>query len=650
MSLDVTEHFELPLPHPDNSPRTVDVPRLRAALTAIDELLKELQDQAEDLDEGKADKSQVAIDIANAVSAAVSDLLNGAPEAYDTLKEIADKLADNDDVAGNILLLISALQSGKADLVSGKVPLAQLPVASNEDAAAGTGDGLMKAAQVGGHVDAKIVAAIDDLRHVEYTAKFPIATGDPVVQLSDGRVMNSDVSVASIGTPSDLGSNNGSFVAACYDPANDVYVVFWRDDSSGSGKAAICTVDGDAVTVGSASTFSSSSLTANASNGLSACYDSARNQIIVAYMVGSQARMRTCQVSDGALTFGAELAVGSSGTATVGVCYDKSIDRALLTYVRSAALHAAVVAISGSALTLGDTQQIISSNVNDYACCVVHCDGHSSPGMNLCVFRYSSSASVRLLKIDPDTFELDYSVYNTVAYLGTVAGRCLAWNSQAMRAYIFGGGTSGNSGTYRYTRYSVTTAAITLDGSAVDVDIDGITGGDIYRCFPAISSYDNGDAIAFAWSDRGSSSYGKLAFTNLITSNSTTLQTAIQYHTAAVGWVDLAFSDDGSSGLLAFAPGPTQNTGVPKVAAIVPPRFNRLTSFVGFAANDADAGEVVKVIPPFGIDRSRTGLVPGAKYSLGGGGKLTVSSSAPRVGFALSETELLVLGSNNYQV
>lgn len=154
MSLDVTEHFELPLPHPDNSPRTVDVPRLRAALTAIDELIKELQDQAEDLNEGKADKSQVAIDIANAVSAAVSDLLAGAPEAYDTLKEIADKLADNDDVAGNILLLISALQIGKADLVSGKVPLTQLSISSDEDAEAGTGTGLMDATKT-----AKAIAA-----------------------------------------------------------------------------------------------------------------------------------------------------------------------------------------------------------------------------------------------------------------------------------------------------------------------------------------------------------------------------------------------------------------------------------------------------------------------------------------------------------
>ncbi|MBI1620163.1 hypothetical protein [Aquamicrobium zhengzhouense] len=107
MALEDTPHLGLPLPHPDNSPRTVDVPRLRAALTAIDGHLKDLQDAASALEDDKADKARVAIDIATAVSQAISDLLNGAPEAYDTLKEIADKLADTDDVVSGIIATIA---------------------------------------------------------------------------------------------------------------------------------------------------------------------------------------------------------------------------------------------------------------------------------------------------------------------------------------------------------------------------------------------------------------------------------------------------------------------------------------------------------------------------------------------------------------
>lgn len=94
-----------PLPHPDNNPRSVDVPRLRQALNLIDEDMTAL---AGSLD-GKADASGVTAEI----SAAISALLAGAPEAYDTLVEIADKLASNDDVVAGILTSIAA----KANIV-----------------------------------------------------------------------------------------------------------------------------------------------------------------------------------------------------------------------------------------------------------------------------------------------------------------------------------------------------------------------------------------------------------------------------------------------------------------------------------------------------------------------------------------------------
>lgn len=122
MSLDDTS-LGYPLPHPDNSPRTVDVPRLRVALEKIDAHVAALQAQTGGLASEKADKAQVAIDIASAVSQAISDLLDGAPEAYDTLVEIAAKLADNDDVVAGMIATIAtkALASDVNSALSGKV-------------------------------------------------------------------------------------------------------------------------------------------------------------------------------------------------------------------------------------------------------------------------------------------------------------------------------------------------------------------------------------------------------------------------------------------------------------------------------------------------------------------------------------------------
>jgi hypothetical protein len=49
MSLDDTE-LGLPLPHPDNDPRNVDVPRIRQALTMVDGFLKALIDGLSNVD------------------------------------------------------------------------------------------------------------------------------------------------------------------------------------------------------------------------------------------------------------------------------------------------------------------------------------------------------------------------------------------------------------------------------------------------------------------------------------------------------------------------------------------------------------------------------------------------------------------------
>lgn len=106
-----------PMPHPENSPQSVDVPRLRTALTMIDMHIAALQSQSGTLAADKADKLQVAIDIATAVSQAISDLLDGAPAAYDTLVEIASKLTDNDDVVANILSSL-ATKANAADVAT----------------------------------------------------------------------------------------------------------------------------------------------------------------------------------------------------------------------------------------------------------------------------------------------------------------------------------------------------------------------------------------------------------------------------------------------------------------------------------------------------------------------------------------------------
>ena len=55
-------------------------------------------------------------DVADAIATAVDDLINGAPSTYDTLKEIADYIADNEDVVA----ALNAAIGNKVDKVAGK--------------------------------------------------------------------------------------------------------------------------------------------------------------------------------------------------------------------------------------------------------------------------------------------------------------------------------------------------------------------------------------------------------------------------------------------------------------------------------------------------------------------------------------------------
>lgn len=148
MPLDDTP-LGLPLPHPDNNPKDVDVPRLRTALTMLDTLVSTLQAD-------KADKTQVAADIAAAIAA----LKAGAPAAYDTLMEISSYLADNDDVVAGILTTLG-LKANAADVTAALA--AEVTARNAAIAAAVDAEATARAAAVTAEENARI-AAVESVR------------------------------------------------------------------------------------------------------------------------------------------------------------------------------------------------------------------------------------------------------------------------------------------------------------------------------------------------------------------------------------------------------------------------------------------------------------------------------------------------------
>ncbi|SDQ99872.1 tail fiber domain-containing protein [Pseudovibrio sp. Tun.PSC04-5.I4] len=89
-----TEHFDLPLPHPENPPRSVDVQRLRDALTAIDVVIYQRLGQALSTEDVNAlISSALGPAVAAAKAEVLSDMTGGVLQAeLDTLKEIGEAL------------------------------------------------------------------------------------------------------------------------------------------------------------------------------------------------------------------------------------------------------------------------------------------------------------------------------------------------------------------------------------------------------------------------------------------------------------------------------------------------------------------------------------------------------------------------------
>ena len=89
-----TTHLDLPLPHPENLMKSEDVPRLIAALQALDVAVF-----------GKATPQDI--------TDAINDLVEGAPGALNTLNELAEAINDDASFAASVTTALA----GKASLV-----------------------------------------------------------------------------------------------------------------------------------------------------------------------------------------------------------------------------------------------------------------------------------------------------------------------------------------------------------------------------------------------------------------------------------------------------------------------------------------------------------------------------------------------------
>lgn len=117
---DRTENRDYPLPHPENDPHAEDVDRLRAALTGVDTdiatALAHAADQAGNPHAvtpamiGTLTSGEITSAITAAVQSAIADLVGGAPDALDTLNELAAALGNDNSYAATVTAELTTLR------------------------------------------------------------------------------------------------------------------------------------------------------------------------------------------------------------------------------------------------------------------------------------------------------------------------------------------------------------------------------------------------------------------------------------------------------------------------------------------------------------------------------------------------------------
>ena len=485
----------------------------------------------------------------------------------------------------------------------------------------------------------------------DFVADGAITAGKAVILKSNGKAAQSTIASASVGTPAGLSSNNATAVSTCYDPVNDKFVVFYIDTSDGNkGKAVVGSVSGSTVAFGTPVVFYNAALYTGSINGIDSCYDEDTGQIIVAYSPSSDTfgRLRTCTVSGTTVSFGAELNT-SLLTYALGVCYDTSVNRVLFAHRDGSTQKAAVISVSGTSLTLGATGTAYGSSVDGYTSSVVHCQGHSTAGYNVICFNTGGRGNIIQARIDPSTFALSFGSAQTISISGAdgyaYGTKTLAWSLAYQRLVaLCGDGPS--------LGYSLSVQCFSINGTGftgvvrANIDSSGSYSGP-YQNFPSLACSPDGTSVAVTWPDQGSTNYGKIRFSASFSADSISFGSELQYQTNDVGWTSVAYNGIGKT-LVGYS----VTSGLGRAAVGTAPIPDSRTSFIGFAENTVANGQTVTVTTPFGVNENQSGLTPNTNYFLSSsdGSTLTTTANGPRVGKALSATELLVLGSNVYQV
>ena len=216
-------------------------------------------------------------------------------------------------------------------------------------------------------------------------------------------VGNSNYGTAVVGTVSGTSISFGSKVVyqsaytipnfPIYDSANDKTIILYGDNTTPAKPAAIVgTVSGTSISFGSEATGEN----VDASSGISAAYDTANNQIVVAYADNTNTRGRVVllTVSGTSVSFGTPVTFDEDYIYDPRIVYDSTNNKIVIAYkaLDNSNYGTAIVGtISGSSITFGAEVTLTSNSIEGNP--IIGGTFDSANGKVVFVYRHTSGGT-----------------------------------------------------------------------------------------------------------------------------------------------------------------------------------------------------------------------------------------------------------------
>jgi len=466
---------------------------------------------------------------------------------------------------------------------------------------------------------------------VDFVASGTLPNGRAVILKANGQVEVVSATALSVGSNDSNGASQklAYYGGCCYHSANNTIIISYNNSANNRyPTAAVCTVSGSTITIGTPTVLSSSM-----SGLMTKCaYDVTQNKVVFFYAPQGTGYVKAATVNGNSFSFGSQVAVFGSyslgnragdisnlDNSKVAICWGNGA---------SGAAGVQVVSISGTSLTMGTVKQI---------------SGWDSYGM-----RMASGKKGELLIQLGGTSQLGYvagtvsgttitlgsvSQFSGSSYVNDVASGFWAGYTSPESTYIavhqHPGGAAGDSRA-RVITVSGTTLTLNSEISLIADPTGDISVGWANSANTGILYY------------RSNTNNGSGYATELSYSGSTL--TEGQTATLGVGRYGYPVATfDPSSGKSIVLYQASVNSDEATVSLVTPSSTNLTsTNLLGISAGAISSGATGTINLFGGINESQSSLAIGSDYYVQTNGTITTASASPaqRIGTAISATQI----------